>query len=69
MAAVLAETPDARVISMHGRLMEMCNEGILTAEGAERLNDSVTEAGYLRLSPGRFRTDGFFVTLIEKAPL
>lgn len=68
VAAVLAETPGARVIPMHDGLEEMLDEGILTVDGAKRLRGSVTEAGNLRLLPGRFRTDGFFVALIEKAP-
>jgi 16S rRNA (cytosine967-C5)-methyltransferase len=42
------------------------DEGILTPEGAERLHASLTPEGCLRLLPGVFRTDGFFVALIER---
>lgn len=67
VSAMLAETPYARIIPMRDRLKEMLDEGILTVDGEERLGGSVTEAGYLRLLPGRFLTDGFFAALIEKA--
>ena len=38
----------------------------LVAEGAERLRECITPEGFLRLLPGQFGTDGFFVALIEK---
>jgi len=41
-------------------------EGILTASGAERLRASLTPEGALRLLPGTFHTDGFFIALIER---
>jgi len=66
VAAVLAEAPRAKVIPMQGRLKGMLGEGIVTAVGAERLRKSITDEGYLRLLPGRFRTDGFFVCLLQR---
>jgi 16S rRNA C967 or C1407 C5-methylase (RsmB/RsmF family) len=41
-------------------------EGILTPSGAERLAGCLTTEGALRLLPGTFNTDGFFVAVIEK---
>ena len=40
--------------------------GILVPTGAERLHGSLTPEGALRLLPGDFSTDGFFVALIER---
>jgi 16S rRNA (cytosine967-C5)-methyltransferase len=66
VAAVLAETPNARAISLASRLEALLSEDILTKSGAERLHRCLTPEGALRLLPGAFRTDGFFVALIEK---
>jgi 16S rRNA (cytosine967-C5)-methyltransferase len=66
VAAVLAANPNARLLSLEGRLNGLRDEGILTPEGAERLHASLTPEGCLRLLPGVFRTDGFFVALIER---
>jgi 16S rRNA (cytosine967-C5)-methyltransferase len=67
VAAVLAETPDARAISLASRLEALLAEGILTKSGAERLHRCLTPEGALRLLPGVFATDGFFVCLFERA--
>jgi 16S rRNA (cytosine967-C5)-methyltransferase len=66
VAAVLAETLNARQISLASSIEALEHEGILIAAGAERLRDSLTPDGALRLLPGAFRTDGFFVALIER---
>jgi len=66
VAAVLAESPGARLLSLESRLSDLLGEGILTASGAERLRGSLTPEGFLRLLPGRFHTDGFFVAMIER---
>ena len=66
VAAVLAATPGARIVPLQARLDAMLADGILTAEGAERLKASITSEGTLRLLPGAFHTDGFYVALIEK---
>jgi 16S rRNA C967 or C1407 C5-methylase (RsmB/RsmF family) len=34
---------------------------------ARTLQGSITPEGYLRLIPGAFGTDGFFVALLERA--
>ncbi len=66
VAAVLAATPHARLISLASRIEALRGEGILTVSGAERLQRCLTPEGFLRLLPGTFHTDGFFVAMIEK---
>jgi 16S rRNA (cytosine967-C5)-methyltransferase len=66
LAAVLAETPSARLISLESSIDTLLSESILTESGAERLRGCITPEGALRLLPGVFHTDGFFIALIEK---
>jgi 16S rRNA (cytosine967-C5)-methyltransferase len=66
IAAVLAATPKARMVSLGDRIGELLCEGILTPEGVERLRGALTPDGNLRLLPGVFRTDGFFIAMIER---
>jgi 16S rRNA (cytosine967-C5)-methyltransferase len=66
VAAVLAEIPNAHQVSIESSVESLEHEGILIPSGAKRLKDSLTAGGALRLLPGAFRTDGFFVALIEK---
>ncbi|MGO9776325.1 MAG: 16S rRNA (cytosine(967)-C(5))-methyltransferase RsmB [Terracidiphilus sp.] len=66
VAAVLAANPSARLLSLEGHLNDLREEGILTPTGADRLQASLTPEGYLRLLPGAFNTDGFFIALIER---
>jgi len=66
VAAVLAEVKNARVHPIKDRIEEMQGEGLLTEAGARNLSDCVTPEGYLRLFPGAFGTDGFFVAVLEK---
>jgi 16S rRNA (cytosine967-C5)-methyltransferase len=63
---VVAAVPDARQISLQSVLESLKSAAILTATGADRLQSSLTREGALRLLPGTFRTDGFFVALIER---
>ena len=63
--AVLAENPRVRVGSLAARIERMRVDGIVTAEGAEKLARCVTPEGYLRLFPGVFGTDGFFIALLQ----
>ncbi|HUX43315.1 MAG TPA: transcription antitermination factor NusB [Terracidiphilus sp.] len=65
--AVLAERADTRVVSLAARIDELMREGVLTAEGAERLAGCVSREGWLRLLPGAFGTDGFFVVRLDRA--
>jgi 16S rRNA (cytosine967-C5)-methyltransferase len=64
--AVLAETLNARAISVRDTIEALCGESILRAGAAERLQGSLTDGGALRLIPGQFSTDGFFIAIIER---
>ncbi len=66
VAAALAADAKARLISLEGRIGELLADGILTPSGAERLRGSLTADGCLRLLPGAFHTDGFFIAQIER---
>jgi 16S rRNA (cytosine967-C5)-methyltransferase len=66
VAAVLAETPNARLVSLESSIDTLLSESILTGSGAERLRKCITSEGAVRLLPGVFHTDGFFIALIEK---
>jgi 16S rRNA (cytosine967-C5)-methyltransferase len=64
--AVLAATPNARQIPLEARINELLADGVVTATGAERLRISLTPECALRLLPGAFHTDGFFIALVER---
>jgi 16S rRNA (cytosine967-C5)-methyltransferase len=66
VAAVLAEIANARMVSLEASIDALVEEGVLLSSGAERLRGCLTADGALRLLPGVFRTDGFFIALIEK---
>jgi 16S rRNA (cytosine967-C5)-methyltransferase len=66
IAAVLEETPNARLVPLDSSLKALLSDGILTASGAERLLGCLAPQGTLRLLPGAFHTDGFFIALIER---
>jgi 16S rRNA C967 or C1407 C5-methylase (RsmB/RsmF family) len=52
---------------MQKRIDAMSSEGVLTAEGAKSLATYITPETHLRLLPGSFGTDGFFVAVLEKS--
>ena len=66
VAAVLAATPNARTVPLQARIEALLRAGILTQNSAQRLRASLTPEGALRLLPGAFRTDGFFIALMER---
>jgi 16S rRNA (cytosine967-C5)-methyltransferase len=66
VAAVLAATPGARQISLQSSIEALLHGGALIPSAAGRLKDSLTPEGALRLLPGTFHTDGFFIALIER---
>jgi 16S rRNA (cytosine967-C5)-methyltransferase len=66
VAAALAETPNAGQISLEPRIEALLGQAILTPSGANRLRRCLTPEGALRLLPGAFHTDGFFIALIER---
>jgi 16S rRNA (cytosine967-C5)-methyltransferase len=65
VAAVLAENPKAMQISVLPSLVGMEKSGVLRNDGAKHLSERVSAEGALRLLPGVFGTDGFFVALLE----
>jgi 16S rRNA (cytosine967-C5)-methyltransferase len=67
VAAVLAQAQSVRTTAMRERLDELCNEGVLMTSSAESLRNCITQEGFLRLLPGAFGTDGFFIAMIEKS--
>ena len=66
VAAVLASCSNARTAPLEGQIDALLGEGILTAAGGEGLRASITPEGFLRLLPGAFHTDGFFVCGLER---
>jgi 16S rRNA (cytosine967-C5)-methyltransferase len=66
IAAVLAATKNARLVSLEARIDSLLCAGILTENGAQRLRTHITPEGALRLLPGALNTDGFFIALIER---
>jgi 16S rRNA (cytosine967-C5)-methyltransferase len=68
VAAVHDATPKERIVSLKACIESLLCAGILTTTGAERLQDSLTPEGALRLLPGTFHCDGFFISLIERSP-
>jgi 16S rRNA (cytosine967-C5)-methyltransferase len=66
VAAVLAENPTTRQISLVPAIDALQRNGILRPEAAEPLRKCLTPDGALRLLPGISPTDGFFVALLER---
>jgi 16S rRNA (cytosine967-C5)-methyltransferase len=66
VSAILTATPNARTVSLHASIEYLLSQSILTLVGAKRLQASLTEDGALRLLPGAFSTDGFFIAMIER---
>ena len=66
IAAVLAETPNARLVPLDSQIDALRDQGILNPAGAQKLQTCLTPEGALRLLPGKFHTDGFFIALIER---
>jgi 16S rRNA (cytosine967-C5)-methyltransferase len=64
--AVLEATPGARLVPLHDPIDGLLGETIATPAGAECLQAGLTREGALRLLPGTFHTDAFFITLIER---
>lgn len=67
IAAVLREHRDSRVLPMRERIEQMDEERVLMPGAAEKLKTCITQEGYLRLFPGVFGTDGFFVAMLGKS--
>jgi 16S rRNA (cytosine967-C5)-methyltransferase len=68
VAAALSACPEARVVSLNKSLQALEDAKFLAAGALERLQGALTAEGFLRLLPGAFETDGFFVAMIERTP-
>jgi 16S rRNA (cytosine967-C5)-methyltransferase len=66
VAAALAQTPDAHQLSLESCIQTLFGQAILTASGADGLRHCLTPEGAIRILPGVFPTDGFFVCLLER---
>ena len=66
VAAVLAENRNVRQVSFAPVIEALLGKSILKTDGAERLHKCLTPDGAMRLLPGVFPSDGFYVALIEK---
>jgi 16S rRNA (cytosine967-C5)-methyltransferase len=66
VAAILEQQLGVRVSPMRDRIIAMAGEGLLAPDAEKHLASCVTMEGYLRLLPGAFGTDGFFIALLEK---
>jgi 16S rRNA (cytosine967-C5)-methyltransferase len=64
--AVVAATPHTRTASLDARITALCDQNILTPDAGDKLRGCFTTKGALRLLPGTFPTDGFFIALIER---
>ncbi len=65
IAATLGANPAVKQIRFEEILDRLAQSGALTTEGARRLGEILTSERALRLLPSAFRTDGFFVALLE----
>jgi 16S rRNA (cytosine967-C5)-methyltransferase len=66
VAAILAESPNTRQVSLARRIDDLRRRKVLMDSGAERLRKCLTPEGALRLLPGATQTDGFYVALLER---
>jgi 16S rRNA (cytosine967-C5)-methyltransferase len=66
VVSVLDQLPGARQVSLRASIDLLEGQSVLLPGIASRLQASLTAQGALRLLPGSFRTDGFFIALIEK---
>jgi 16S rRNA (cytosine967-C5)-methyltransferase len=66
VAAALAKAPGVRQLSLESNIQALLSQAIVTASGADRLRRCLTGDGALRLLPGVFLTDGFYVCLLER---
>jgi 16S rRNA (cytosine967-C5)-methyltransferase len=66
VTAVLDGSAKTRLVSLEQSIEGLAEEGVLISSGAKKLRDCYTHEGAIRLLPGVFHTDGFFIALIEK---
>jgi 16S rRNA C967 or C1407 C5-methylase (RsmB/RsmF family) len=66
VAAVSAATPNTRAVSLDTRITALRDKKVLTSDVADKLHACLTSDGALRLLPGVFATDGFFIALLQR---
>jgi 16S rRNA (cytosine967-C5)-methyltransferase len=64
--AVLAGGAKARLVPLESCIEALRGYGILIPSAAMRLRDCITLKGAVRLLPGVFHSDGFFVAMMER---
>ncbi len=62
---VVASDASARIVALGARIDAMGK--VLSPEGARGLREAVAPSGYLRLFPGIFGTDGFFIAMLHRS--
>jgi 16S rRNA (cytosine967-C5)-methyltransferase len=66
IAACLAGDSKIRTVPLSNSIDSLQKRSIVTPIVAERLHALLTDEGALRLLPGTFDTDGFFIALLER---
>ncbi len=66
VAAVVAEGAEARLVSLETSIHALLDTNVVTGSGANRLRASLTPEGAIRLLPGVFNSDGFYIAMLEK---
>jgi 16S rRNA (cytosine967-C5)-methyltransferase len=66
VATVLTATPNARQVSLHATIETLVADSRVASGAAIELKAPLTPDGALRLLPGAYHTDGFFIALIER---
>jgi 16S rRNA C967 or C1407 C5-methylase (RsmB/RsmF family) len=66
IASVLAQCANARIVQLEDSLDSLARSGFLVSTAAARLRECLTQGGALRLLPGAFNTDGFFIAMLQK---
>ena len=64
--AVLAETPTAHTVSLGASIESLRRGSVVPFDAGAQLQGLLTPQGALRLLPGEFHTDGFFVALLQR---
>jgi 16S rRNA (cytosine967-C5)-methyltransferase len=66
--SVLAKMENAHIVPLGSTIETLCQRGILVDGIADNLRSTLSPEGFLRLIPGAFGTDGFFIAMVEKSP-
>jgi 16S rRNA (cytosine967-C5)-methyltransferase len=69
VSATLSEVSSGQIVPIHSILDAMALKAILAPNAAEQLQTALTPDGALRLIPGTFHCDGFFIAVLQRAEL